>query len=349
MKSLLRIIISVVCAGSVLLMASNAWAQNLFAANFWNNEIYEITPSGVQSTFATGNFVAGGPGAPAGPFALAFDTAGNLFIGTYGTGYIYEITPDGTQSTFASGLYSVTGLAFDSAGNLFAVDGGNGNPGTGYIYKFTPDGAQSTFASGLNSPVGLTFDSAGNLYEADDIDGIIYEFTPNGTQSTFASGLTGSVGLAFNNAGDLFVLVRNSGSIIEITSDDTQSTFISGLDYNIVGLAIDTSGNLFVGDGSLLNANIIEITPDGTPSVFATGFDAEGLTFQPTPDLEGAVTPSGFQISVSMPPPCRLTIIQASTNMVDWENICTNTPPFTFTDSMGTTLPCRYYRALLAH
>jgi len=33
--------------------------------------------------------------------------------------------------------------------------------------------------------------------------------------------------------------------------------------------------------------------------------------------------------------------------MVNWTNVCTNTPPFTYTDSMGTVLPCRFYRALL--
>jgi hypothetical protein len=39
------------------------------------------------------------------------------------------------------------------------------------------------------------------------------------------------------------------------------------------------------------------------------------------------------------------TIIQASTNLVNLVNIFTNTPPFTFTDSMATTFPSRYYRA----
>jgi hypothetical protein len=48
-----------------------------------------------------------------------------------------------------------------------------------------------------------------------------------------------------------------------------------------------------------------------------------------------------------MPSPYQSTIIQGSTDMVNWTNIYTNTPPFTFTDSMATTLPCRFYRALL--
>ncbi|HLX68285.1 MAG TPA: hypothetical protein VKV04_01540 [Verrucomicrobiae bacterium] len=48
-----------------------------------------------------------------------------------------------------------------------------------------------------------------------------------------------------------------------------------------------------------------------------------------------------------MPSPYYSTIVQVSTDMVNWTNVCTNTPPFTYTDSMGTVLPCRFYRALL--
>ena len=58
----------------------------------------------------------------------------------------------------------VIGLAFDSAGNLYAADGGAQT-----IYKFAPDGTRtvfvgpSAFAHG-EYPVGLAFDSSGNLF-----------------------------------------------------------------------------------------------------------------------------------------------------------------------------------------
>jgi hypothetical protein len=91
----------------------------------------------------------------------------------------------------------LSGLAFNSAGDLFVSTGGP--PGTGYIYEFTPDGTQSIFASGLNLPIGLAFDSAGNLFEAERGTGSINEFTPDGTRSTFASGLSAPYGLAFQD------------------------------------------------------------------------------------------------------------------------------------------------------
>ena len=120
-------------------------AGNLFVSDYTSDDIYEFTPGGAQSTFASGLN---------GPWGLAFDSAGNLFEADSGTGNIYEFTPGGVQSTFASGLDYPVGLAFDSAGNLFEGDFTSGN-----IYEFTPGGVQSTFASGLDGPTHLAFQS----------------------------------------------------------------------------------------------------------------------------------------------------------------------------------------------
>jgi DNA-binding beta-propeller fold protein YncE len=113
--------------------------------------------------------------------------AQNLFVtaGYTGPGTVYEYTPNGVQSTFGSGLNAPTGLAFNSAGDLFVAQYNLENN----IVEYTPGGAQSTFASGLSAPFGLAFNSAGNLFVADDGSGNIYAFTPDGAQSTFASGL----------------------------------------------------------------------------------------------------------------------------------------------------------------
>ena len=73
-------------------------------------------------------------------------------------GDIIEITPGGVQSTFASGLIKVDGgLAFNSAGNLFVAEYGNGLGYSGNIVEFTPDRMESTFASGLYAPEALAF------------------------------------------------------------------------------------------------------------------------------------------------------------------------------------------------
>src|SRR5208337_5224639 len=131
-----------VFAGAVLLIASSGQAQNLFVADAGSGNIYEFTPGGAQSTFASGLSY---------PQGLAFNSAGDLFEADWGSGNIYEFTPGGAQSTFASGLLKTFGLAVNSAGDLFADDN-NGN-----VYEFTPGGVQSTFASGLVYPIGLAF------------------------------------------------------------------------------------------------------------------------------------------------------------------------------------------------
>jgi sugar lactone lactonase YvrE len=278
-----------VCAGAVMLIASSTLAQNLFVTDF-GGHIYELTPGGVQSTFASGLSQAGG---------LAFDSAGNLFVSDSGSGNIYEYTPDGTRSTFAS-VSAPNAMAFDSAGNLFvACDG------PGYIYEFTPGGVQSTFASGLNWPDGLAFDSAGNLFVADSSNDIIYKFTPGGVRSTFASGTGGPAGLAFNSAGNLFVADYWSGNIYEFTPGGVRSTFASGLGVGGPNsLAFNSAGNLFESNGG--SGNVYEYTPDGTRSTFASGLsNAAGLAFQPVtsaptcPNIVGTWT---GQVNVAVAP-----------------------------------------------
>jgi len=133
-----------VFAGAVLLISSSALAQNLFEADRGSGNIYEFTPGGVPTTFASGLNA---------PLGLAFNSAGNLFESDYGSGNIYEFTPGGVQTTFASGLNAPDGLAFNSAGDLFVVSAGLNN-----IYEYTPGGAQTTFAYGLSNPAGLAFE-----------------------------------------------------------------------------------------------------------------------------------------------------------------------------------------------
>jgi len=58
------------CAGAVLLMAPSAPAQNLFAGDY-SGSIYDYTPGGVRSTFASGF---------SNPWGLAVDSAGDLFV-----------------------------------------------------------------------------------------------------------------------------------------------------------------------------------------------------------------------------------------------------------------------------
>jgi DNA-binding beta-propeller fold protein YncE len=199
-------------------------AGNLFEADSISGNIYEFTPGGARSTFASG------AGHPYGLGGLAFNSAGNLFLADEWDGNIYKFTPGGSRSTFASGLNGPFGLAFNSTGNLFVSDEWGGE-----VYQFTPGGSRSTFASGLRYPTGLAFDSAGNLFLSQGSttypngSGTITKFTTNGGSVIFASGNLGNLpyGLAFDSAGNLYLA---SASIQKFTPDGTRTIFAGGMD-----------------------------------------------------------------------------------------------------------------------
>jgi streptogramin lyase len=140
---------------------------NLFVGDIGSGNIYKYTPGGVQSTFASGVGWGG----------LTFDSAGNLWA-TDGSS-IYKYTPGGVQSTFLSGLgYSISGMAVNSAGDLFVAQSAFG----GSIYEYTPGGVQSTFVPEVGYPTGLAIDSTGNLWVSDAINYCVDEFTPDGVE-----------------------------------------------------------------------------------------------------------------------------------------------------------------------
>ena len=156
---------------------------------------------------------------------LAVDIAGNAYVMASDdnsptlAGTIFKFTPDGERIVFGS-VPGITGdnepqqnwgLAFDSAGNLYAADGGAQT-----IYKFAPNGARTVFVgpSAFDPgvyPVGLAFDSTGNLFVSTNAlsnfsgNDTILKFTPGGTKSIFATGLNFPRGLAFDSSSYLFV------------------------------------------------------------------------------------------------------------------------------------------------
>jgi sugar lactone lactonase YvrE len=297
--------IVVVAMGAV---TANGALGDLFASINGTGEngggsIFQYTPDGLQSTFASGL---------SSPRGVAFDSVGNLFVANnFFDGNpafqatILKVTPGGTQSTFASfsPAFYLQALAIDSSHNIFVMAVDSSDPTlASTIYKFTPGGAGSTFGSIPGQGFGLAFDSIGNLFAADAWFRTIYKFDPNGTRSVFvdSSAFTpgfGPVGLAFDRFGNLFVSVesgippvQNGDSILKFTPEGVGSPFATGLNYPR-GLAFDRSGNLFVAEVNEFGpGDVLKFTPDGMMTVFAVvpgevNSGPEFLAFQllPTP------------------------------------------------------------------
>ncbi|HEU6449499.1 MAG TPA: YHYH protein [Verrucomicrobiae bacterium] len=177
------------------------------------------------------------------------------------SGIIEKLDTNNVGSVFASTGNGPTGVAFDTAGNLYAA-----NYSDGTIEKFDANGVGTIFASGLTGPGALAFDGDGNLYVADS-DNTIQEIATNGSISLFADEhLDGPTGLAFDRAGNLFVGNYNDGTIWKFAPDGTGSLFFSGI--NNFGMAFDAAGNLFVAE---LDYNVIaKLDTNGVYSIFAT-------------------------------------------------------------------------------
>jgi DNA-binding beta-propeller fold protein YncE len=207
-------------------LAFDSTFSNLFVAEILSRDDIEL---GRALKFNLRNKVSTvGSAAHFGFEGLATDMAGNAYVMATDdnsptlAGTIFKFTPDGERIVFGS-VPGTTGdnepqpnwgLAFDSAGNLYAADGGAQT-----IYKFASNGARSVFvgpsafATGAY-PLGLAFDGSGNLFVstvcfAPDLcapgSDTILKFTPSGVETTFATGLTNPRGLAFDSSGNLFV------------------------------------------------------------------------------------------------------------------------------------------------
>ncbi len=246
---------------------------NVYFGDYYNHRIRKINTSGIISTYAGtdsgGHTGDGGQATNArlvAPSWMKADGAGNLYF--IDGDYIRKITPAGIISTIAGNGYPgfagdggpatasqlsyPNGIAIDGAGNLLISDGNNYRirkintsgtistiAGTGSS-SFGGDGGPASAASFL--PNGICVDAPGNIYFCDNANHRIRKINTSGIVSTIAG--TGGSG-------------SYSDGVPATTFRLTQPSSI----------AIDTSGNLYV--GSNYYVNIFKIAPSGIISFFA--------------------------------------------------------------------------------
>jgi sugar lactone lactonase YvrE len=300
-------------------------AGNLYIADTGNHRVRKVDTSGTITTVAgngsTGN---GGDGELAvnasvnNPRYLTLDSSGNLLISATarvrkvdltsgiittvaGAGYGFN----GDGQTALNTLFGVmSGLLFDSGGNLVLVDSDNVR-----IRKISPAQVVSTIAGGyigdgglapaasLNFPQGATSDSGGNLYIADTDNNRVRKVSPSGTITTIAgTGLNGYSGdggpataamlafpqaVAVDSSGNVFIADNGNGVIRKVDTSGVITTFlVPGFESSsfVSAMTTDASGNLYFADQH--NCVIEEATPSATVSTvagtFACGFNGDG-------------------------------------------------------------------------
>jgi trimeric autotransporter adhesin len=257
----------------------SASPPNVYIADTGNAYIREITTSTGIINFIAGDGSIGysGDGALANvaglaePFAIALDSSGNIYFTEPEDGRVREITisngkintvvgngnlgfsGDGGAATSAM-LHSPTGLAIDSSGNLYIADSLNNRvrkvtgttistlAGSG-VLSYSGDGGAATSAQ-LNSPQAVAVDSSGNLYVADTVNSVVRQISPKGVITTIAG--NGTAGYGGDNGAATSAQLRSPQ-----------------------GLAVDSSGNVYVADTA--NARVRKISGGTITTVAGTG------------------------------------------------------------------------------
>ena len=210
---------------------------SLFIADTYNNRIRKVSPSGIITTVAGGNYGFSGDGGLATLASLAgesathqgvaVDVSGNLFIADTDNERIRKVSPSGIIST-------VAGNGTDPATNPFS-DG---------------DGWQATMAA-LFGPTGVTPGASGELFIADNTDNRIRKVSTDGIITTVA----GSGGIGGESLGAL-------------SGDGGPAT--SAVLSNPSSVTVDVSGNLFIADSD--NNRIRKVSaPTSEPSIISGG------------------------------------------------------------------------------
>jgi uncharacterized protein (TIGR03437 family) len=282
---------------------------------------------GTVDTYAGNDAIFQGSGRPATsaqilkPEYFAIDGQGDVYFSAPGIFMVLKVAPtgivtvvagnglgrfggDGGLATGASLAYP-SGLALDSAGNLYIADSSLSNirrvdkngiittiAGQTGAAGFAGDGGPATKAL-LGNPSGLAIDKSGNLYIADGGNSRVRMIDTTGTISTIAGngtfGLTGDGGaaakatlnypldLAVDAAGNLYIADTYNGAVRKISLSGIISTVAAQLSQPR-GVAVDASGNVYVADS--FHERILRIDSNGNMTRVAgtgqAGFSGDG-------------------------------------------------------------------------
>jgi NHL repeat-containing protein len=245
------------------------------------------------------------------PTGLMVDSAGDLLIVDSGNDRVRKANAAGTTvSTIVGGyvgdggaatngcLNSPENIAFNSSGNLYIVEGGNrvrevsaGNistlAGTG-VTGYSGDKGPASAAT-INSPLGVAADPSGNVYIADAGNNVIRVVNSSKEITTFDKDSTfkNLASLTTDSAGNLYS-VDSGACVVRKLTPAASSTIVAGVlddcGYNgdnisattarlnqPYGVALDTAGNIYIGDAGNNRVRKITIKTETISTVAGTG------------------------------------------------------------------------------
>jgi gliding motility-associated-like protein len=276
-------------------IASDA-SGNIYVADYDNNVIRKVTPTGDVSTF-----ISTGLSSPAG---VAVGPDGNIYIADTGNQLIKMATPAGVVTVIAgnastgnangpalsASFSNPQDVAVDASGNVYIADFGNNQIRklSGGVVSVLAGSGASGMTNGpfstasFKNPFGVAVDAAGNVYVADFNNSAIRKVTPAGTVTTLAG----------------------SGTAGYLNANGTSARFNKPGD-----VAVDAIGNVFVTDS--YNSVIRKISPNGAVVTLA----GAGGYFDRTDGIGGDAI-FGFPIGITLDPSGNMYTADNGTNCI---------------------------------
>ncbi len=244
-------------------------------------KIVKLTPAGVVTTVAGGTTSGhSGDGGPA--------TSAQIFGGNYS-----GLAIDAAGDLYLSDTYNHSIRMVNGATGIITTVAGTGAMG------FSGDSGPATKAQ-LNYPAGIALDSSGNLYIADEFNSRVRKVNSSGVISTFAgnggisygsdggqasaTAVVRPQGVTLDSAGDLYISETDQNRIRKVTSGGVIGTVAgktsgssgfsgdggpaaSAVLFGPLGMAVDSSGNLFFADNQ--NQRIRMVNAGGFITTYA--------------------------------------------------------------------------------
>jgi sugar lactone lactonase YvrE len=250
-------------------------AGNVYVSDTNNSTLRKVTSAGVVTTFAGAPEGADGTGAAAkltNPYGAAVDSSGNIYVADSTNHTLRKVTSAGVVTTLAG-----------TAGLFGSADG------TGAAARF-------------KAPSAVAVDGSGNVYVADTNNNTIRTVTSAGVVTTLAgtAGVNGSAngtgpsanfffpdGVAVDGSGNIYVADSTNHTLRKVTSAGVVTNFAGAPDgadgtgggarFNYpAGVAVDSSGNVFVAD--YFDYTLRKVTSAGVVTTLAGTAGVMGVT-----------------------------------------------------------------------